>query len=90
MTAATGVLRPLGHLASALVLGPAWLTLLITTHQVLLAFDRRDRRVARRGGSPDLPPDKAIEPDGGPPPHRATASGSGSGRPGTLHSDEPA
>ncbi len=27
--AALGVLRPLGHLASALVLGPAWLTLLV-------------------------------------------------------------
>ncbi len=29
MTPLTGVLRPLGHLASALALGPAWLTLLI-------------------------------------------------------------
>jgi len=68
------------------VVGLAWLTVLITTHQILLALDRRDRRVAERGGSPDQPPDKAIEPDGGPAPHgRAAASGSG-----PLHRDEPA
>ena len=29
LRATMGVLRPLGHLASALVLGPVWLTLLI-------------------------------------------------------------
>lgn len=48
------------------VFGLAWLALLITTHQILLRLDRRDRRVLERGGRPDQPLSKSIEPDGGP------------------------
>lgn len=48
------------------VFGLAWLALLITVHGVLLRLDRRDRRAIEHGGVPDLPPEKAIEPDGGP------------------------
>lgn len=48
------------------VFGLAWLALLITVHRILLRLDRRDRRIAERGGVPDQPPEKAIEPDGGP------------------------
>jgi len=46
--------------------GLAWLALLITVHRMLLRLDRRDRQIAEVGGVPDQPPDKAIEPDGGP------------------------
>jgi len=48
------------------VFGLAWLALLITTHRILLRLDRRDRRAGERGGSPELPPEKRIEPEGGP------------------------
>ena len=48
------------------VFGLAWLALLITVHRILLRLDRRDRRAIEHGGVPDLPPEKAIEPDGGP------------------------
>lgn len=50
------------------IFGLAWLALLITVHRILLGLDRRDRRIAERGGVPDQPPDRAIEPDGGPEP----------------------
>lgn len=48
------------------VFGLAWLALLITVHRILLRLDRRDRRIASRGGIPEQPPDKAIEPDAPP------------------------
>ena len=48
------------------VFGLAWLALLTTVHRILLRLDRRDRRAIEHGGVPDLPPEKAIEPDGGP------------------------
>jgi membrane-associated phospholipid phosphatase len=48
------------------IFGLAWLALLITVHRILLRLDRRDRRVAEQGGVPDQPPERAIEPDGGP------------------------
>lgn len=50
------------------IFGLAWLALLITVHRILLRLDRRDRRIAEKGGVPDQPPEKAIEPDGGPEP----------------------
>lgn len=48
--------------------GLAWLALLITVHRIVLRLDRRDRRVIEHGGVPDQPPEKAIEPGGGPEP----------------------
>ncbi|HEY3406642.1 MAG TPA: phosphatase PAP2 family protein [Propionicimonas sp.] len=48
------------------VFGLAWLALLITVHRILLRLDRRDRRLATRGGVPDQPPEKALEPDAPP------------------------
>ncbi len=56
------------------VFGLAWLALLITVHRVLLRLDRRDRGIATRGGVPDQPPEKAIEPD-------APPASPGAGRP---------
>ncbi len=44
--------------------GLAWLALLITVHRIVLRLDRRDRQIAERGGIPDQPPEKAIEPEG--------------------------
>ena len=48
--------------------GLAWLVLLITVHRILLRLDRRDRRAIEHSDVPDQPPEKAIEPDGGPEP----------------------
>ena len=50
------------------VFGLAWLALLITVHRILLRLDRRDRKAIEHGDIPDQPPEKAIEPAGGPEP----------------------